>query len=242
MSRHEHVASSSFCNMTYSQAEKNTGWKTSHTIEECEILIQYILYVYIFLSWHLPKLSFDTLTHVSSAMMPNFTVNFASFHDAPVCKQQLHPTKTYFFKIFFSVVQLRNLGHCEKECQTRSSAVSSSKLYTYLLSCQVDIRRLCQRVLFSVKHVFWEGTPQLFFKSIPVNNRDLSSFKNHDLIDWWLWAFPRCERFGSSESSAYWLGPSSSWVSESSSRVRKKLRRIPSYWGRLPFFQYLSWY
>ena len=90
--------------------------------------------------------------------------------------------KHVFFKIFFSVVQLRNLGHCEKECQTRNSAGSSSKLYTYLLSCQVDIRRLCQRVLFSVKHVFWEGTPQLFFKSIPVNNRDLSSFKKHDLL------------------------------------------------------------
>ena len=81
-------------------------------------------------------------------------------------------------QIFFSVVQLRNPGHCEKERQTRNSAVSSSKLYTYLLSCQVDIRRFCQRVLFSVKHVFF----QLFFKSIPVNNRDLSSFKNHDLL------------------------------------------------------------
>ena len=108
--------------------------------------------------------------------------------DAPVCKQQLHPTKTCFFHIFFSVVQLRNLGHCEKERQTRNSAGSSSKLYTYLLSCQVDIRRFCQRVLFSVKHVFWEGTPQLFFKSIPANNRDLLIRESWS-IDWWLWAF-----------------------------------------------------
>ena len=74
--------------------------------------------------------------------------------------------KHVFSKYFFSVVQSRNLGHCEKERQTRNSAGSSSKLYTYLLSCQVDVRRFCQRLLFSVKHVFWEGTPQLFLSRV----------------------------------------------------------------------------
>ena len=75
------------------------------------------------------------------------------------------PNKNMFFSnYFFSVVQLRNLGHCEKERQTRNSAGSSSKLYTYLLSCQVDIRRFCQRVLFSVKHLGEREHPSYFFQ------------------------------------------------------------------------------
>ena len=184
MSRHEHVASSSFCNMTSSQAEKTLDGKPAIPLRNARLSFNTFsmstsFYREIFQSWasilwhRCLQLWCQTLL---SILLLSTTHQFASNNFT----QQKH----VFFKIFFSVVQLRNLGHCEKECQTRNSAVSSSKLYTYLLSCQVDIRRFCQRVLFSVKHVFF----QLFFKSIPVNNRDLL-IQDSWSIDWWLWAF-----------------------------------------------------
>lgn len=214
--------------MTSSQAQKTLDGKPAIPLRNARFSFNTFsmstsFYLEIFQSWA------SILWHMCLQLWCQTLLSILLL-STPSLQATTSPNKNMFFsKYSFSVVQLRNLGHREKECQTRNSAVSSSKLYTYLLSCQVDIRRLCQRVLFSVKHVFF----QLFFKSIPVNNRDLLI---QDSWPYWLVtvSIPKVWKVGNSESSAYWLGPSSSWVSESSSRVRKKLRRIPSYWGRLP--------
>lgn len=186
MIRHEHVSSSSFYNMISSQAENNSGWNTSHTIADARFWFNTFstFYLDIFQSsasilWHMRlQLWCQTLL---SILLRFTTHQFASNN----CTQQKH----VFFSYFFSV-ELRNLGHCEKECQTRNSPGSSSKLYTYLLSCQVH-RRFCQRVLFSVKRV-WE-------REHLSHNKEwrwiigISSFKNHALLVVTV-SIPRCER------------------------------------------------